>query len=70
MPAVVVTCLQDVAVQVGANRILRPQRSTFHSPFGVPEMEPDRERAWRHAAVQAALKVLQTPVDGPQVFDY
>lgn len=70
MPTVVVTCLQDVAVQVGANRILRPQRSTFHSPFGVPDMDADRERAWRRAAVLAALKTLQTPVDGPKVFDY
>ncbi|HSQ04997.1 MAG TPA: hypothetical protein VLN59_13220 [Burkholderiales bacterium] len=70
MPTVVVTCLQDVAVQVGANRILRPQRSTFHSPFGVPEMDPDRERAWRRAAVVAALETLQTAVDGPKVFDY
>ena len=67
---VVVTCLQDVAVQVGANRILRPQRSTFHSPFGVPDLEPDRERAWRRGAVQAALQTLQAPVDGPKVFDY
>jgi glycine reductase complex component B subunit gamma len=70
VPVVVVTCLQDVAVQVGANRILRPHRSTFHSPFGVPDMEPERERTWRRGAVEAALKSLQTPVDGPRVFDY
>lgn len=70
MPTVVVTCLQDVAVQVGANRILRPQRSTFHSPFGVPEAGPERERAWRRGAVEAALKTLQQPVEGPRVFDY
>jgi len=59
-----------VAVQVGANRILRPQRSTFHSPFGVPELTPDRERSWRRGAVEAALETLRVPVDGPQVFDY
>lgn len=70
MPTVVVTCLQDVAVQVGANRILRPQRSTFHSPFGVPDISPERERLWRRGAVQAALETLQVPVDGPRVFDY
>jgi glycine reductase complex component B subunit gamma len=70
MPAVVVTCLQDVAVQVGANHILRPHRSTFHSPFGVPDLDPDRERAWRRGAVEAALQSLQKPVDGPQVFEY
>ncbi len=70
LPAVVVTCLQDVAVQVGANRILRPRKSAFHHPFGVPDMDPDLERAWRRGAVEAALKSLQTPVDGPKVFDY
>jgi hypothetical protein len=33
-------------------------------------MDSEREREWRRGAVQAALKVLQTPVEGPQVFDY
>ena len=70
LPAVVVTCLQDVAVQVGANRILRPRKSAFHHPFGVPELDPARERAWRREAVVAALKVLETPVTGPTVFDF
>lgn len=70
MPTVIVTCLQDVAVQVGANRILRPHRSTFHRPFGVPDLELDRERAWRRGAVEAALLALQQPVEGPQVFEY
>ena len=66
----IVSCLQDVALQVGANRILRPRRSTFHHPFGAPEMDQKREHAWRRGAVEAALRVLQTPVDGPTVFDY
>ncbi len=65
----VVSCLLDVAVQVGANRILRPHRSTFHSPFGAPDLGPERERAWRRAVVEAALRALQTPVEGPTVFD-
>jgi betaine reductase len=59
-----------VAVQVGANRILRPRNSAFHHPFGVPELEADREYSWRRGAVQAALKALQSPVDGPTVFEY
>ncbi|MFQ5878550.1 MAG: hypothetical protein ACE5IZ_00005 [Dehalococcoidia bacterium] len=66
----VISCLPDVAVQVGANRVLRPHRSAFHHPFGVPELELERERAWRRGAVEAALRVLQTAVDGPTVFDY
>ena len=37
---------------------------------GVPELGPDRERAWRRGAVEAALQSLQQPVDGPQVFEY
>jgi glycine/betaine/sarcosine/D-proline reductase family selenoprotein B len=70
IPAVVVTSLQDVAVQFGANRILRTYRSSFHHPFGVPDMGLERERAWRRGAVEAALKALQTPIEGPRVFDY
>ncbi len=66
----VISCLQDVAVQVGTNRILRPRLSTFHHPFGVPELDSERERAWRRGAVEAALKVLEAPVNGPTVFDY
>jgi hypothetical protein len=57
-------------VQVGANRILRPHRSTFHSPFGVRGVDAERERAWRRGAVEAALKALQQPVEGPKVFEY
>ncbi len=64
-----VSCLQDVAVQVGANRILRPRRSTFHYPCGVPDLDPEQERAWRRKVVEAALQALQAPVAGPTVFD-
>lgn len=64
-----VSCLQDVAVQVGANRVVRPRRSTFHYPLGAPELDPQHERAWRRGVVEAALRALQTPVGGPTVFD-
>jgi glycine/betaine/sarcosine/D-proline reductase family selenoprotein B len=70
LPTVIVTSLPDVAVQMGANRVLRPRASTFHHPFGVAQMDADHERIWRREAVLAALKVLQTPVDGPTVFDF
>jgi len=55
-------------VRVGANRIVCLHRSIFHYPFGAPHLDPDRERAFRRAVVEAALRSLQNPVDGPTVF--
>jgi hypothetical protein len=70
MPTVVITSLPDVAVQVGANRILRLRKSTFHYPFGVPDLDSAGERAWRREALRVALNLLRTPVDKPTVFDF
>jgi F420-0:gamma-glutamyl ligase len=67
---VLVTCLQDIAIQVGANRILRTIQGAFHHPFGVVGMDSERERSWRRGAVEAALKTLQASVEGPTVFDF
>ena len=55
-------------MRVGANRIVCLHRSIFHYPFGAPHLDPDRERAFRRAVVEAALRSLQNPVDGPTVF--
>jgi hypothetical protein len=66
----VVTCLPDVAKDIGANRIVNTRAGHFHHPFGDPSRPPEREAEWRLGAARAVLDMLATPVDGPTVFDY
>lgn len=62
-----VTSLAEVALKVGANRVVRGAR--FSHPCGRPDLgEPD-ERAWRVALVRRALVALRTPVSGPTLFE-
>ena len=42
---VVITCLSNVATQVGVGRILGG--SKFHYPVGQPELPPEEELRWR-----------------------
>jgi hypothetical protein len=65
-----VTCLPDVAKDIGANRIVNTRDGHFHHPFGDPSREPGEEREWRYGAARAALAALTRDVDEPTVFDY
>ncbi|MFC1491617.1 hypothetical protein ACFLQ0_03400 [Nitrospinota bacterium] len=65
-----VTCLPNVARDLGANRIVNTKAGHFHHPFGDPSREPEAEREWRLGAARAALDVLTLPVEEPTVFDY
>ncbi len=65
-----VTCLPDVAKDIGANRIVNTRAGHFHHPFGDPSRPPGTEAEWRLGAARIVLDVLATPVDGPTVFDY
>jgi glycine reductase len=56
-----------VATQVGAYRIMTGNK--FHYPVGNPELSSEDETKWRAQILSAALKVLQTPVEAPTVFD-
>jgi glycine reductase complex component B subunit gamma len=64
---VLITCLPNVATQVGAYRIMTGNK--FHYPVGNPELSPEDEVKWRARVLSAALKVLQTPVESPTVFE-
>ena len=64
---VVITCLANVATQVGAYRIMNGNK--FHYPVGNPDLPPAEEVKWRAELLSNALKILQTPVDAPTVFD-
>ena len=67
MPTVIVTSLTDVALKVGANRVLRG--ASFSAPCGRPGADAAAERRFRLALVRRAVGVLGTPVDGPTLFD-
>jgi glycine reductase len=62
-----VTSLTDVALKIGANRVVRGGR--FSAPCGDPALPRAAERAFRRAVVETALRALATPVDGPTLFE-
>jgi hypothetical protein len=63
---VIVTSLTEVALKVGANRVLRG--ASFSSPCGRPGLAPGDEREWRLALIRRAMAALATAVDGPTLF--
>ena len=65
LPTVIVTSLTDVALKVGANRVLRG--ASFSAPCGRPDSAD--ERRFRLALVRRAVAILGTPVDRPTLFD-
>jgi hypothetical protein len=58
---VLITCLSNVAAQVGIGRIVGGNK--FHYPVGQPELPPSEEKRWRVALVEKALAALETGVD-------
>lgn len=66
-PTALVTTLTDVALKVGANRVVRG--ASFSHPCGRPGLAEADELAFRCALVDRALAALRTPVDGPTLFE-
>lgn len=62
-----VTSLTDVALKIGANRVVRGVR--FSHPCGDPALGPAAERELRLALVREALEALRTPVHAPTLFE-
>ena len=67
LPTVIVTSLTDVALKVGANRVLRG--ASFSSPCGRHDLDAAAERSFRLALVRRAVAALATTVDRPTLFD-
>jgi hypothetical protein len=63
---VVITCLSNVATQVGVGRILGGNK--FHYPVGQPGLPPEEELRWRVDLIDKGLTALETPVKEPKVF--
>ena len=63
---VVITCLSNVATQVGVGRIMGGNK--FHYPVGRPELPPAEELRWRVGLLEKGLAALETPIKEPKVF--
>jgi len=61
---VLITCLANVASQVGIGRIVGG--SKFHYPVGQPELPPEEELRWRANLLEKALQALETPIEEPK----
>ena len=62
---VLITCLSNVAAQVGVGRILAGNK--FHYPVGQPELPAAEELRWRVALIDKALASLETEVKEPTI---
>ena len=62
---VLITCLSNVAEQVGVGRILAGNK--FHYPVGQPELPAAEELRWRVALIEKALVSLETAVKEPKI---
>ena len=63
---VLITCLSNVAAQVGIGRILGG--SKFHYPVGQPELPLEEELRWRVGLMEKSLTALETAVQEPKIF--
>jgi betaine reductase len=59
--------MTSVARTVGAPRIVAAGR--IPHPVGDPTRAPAAERVWRERVLTTALRALETPVAGEQVFE-
>jgi glycine/betaine/sarcosine/D-proline reductase family selenoprotein B len=66
IPVLLITCLSNVAAQVGVGRIMSGNK--FHYPVGQPQLPPEEELNWRAALLDKALTALETPVTDPKLF--
>ena len=62
---VLITCLSNVAAQVGVGRIIGGNK--FHYPVGQPELPAAEELRWRVALIEKALVSLETEVKEPKI---
>ena len=62
---VLITCLTNVAEQVGVGRVVGGNK--FHYPVGQPELPAPEELRWRVALVEKALASLEEEVKNPKI---
>ena len=62
-----ISALGPVALELGANRVIRGVK--IPHPCGDPTLEPARDRALRVGLVRGALEALGTKLDEARIFD-
>jgi glycine reductase len=67
IPTAQISAIYDFAMTTGASRVVRGSR--IEHVCGDPELGPEKDYAYGRRIVRTALKALQTPVDGPTLFD-
>jgi betaine reductase len=67
LPVVVVSAIPIVPIGAGANRVVAGVR--VEHVCGDPGLSDAADKELRRRIVTTALRALQTPVDGPTLFD-
>jgi glycine reductase complex component B subunit gamma len=67
IPTAQISAIYEFAMTTGANRVVRGSR--IEHVCGDPDLGAEKDYAYGLRIVHTALKALQTPVDGPTLFD-
>lgn len=62
-----ISALQGIALNTGAPRVIHGAR--IEHVCGNPGLTPEMDHAYGRRIVLTALKAVQTPVEGPTLFD-
>jgi glycine reductase len=66
IPVAVISALAPVAVDLGANRVVRGVK--IPHPCGDPTLDPGADRALRRRLVSVALQALTASIAQPTIF--
>lgn len=67
IPVALISAIPMIPLGAGANRVIRGVR--VEHVCGDPNLSTEADRELRRQIVGTALKALQTPVEGPTLFD-
>ena len=67
LPTAMISALPPVALDLGANRVVRGVK--IPHPCGDPALEAEQGAALRERIVRGALAALSTRVDRPTIFE-
>ncbi len=67
IPTAMISAIYGLALTTGANRVVKGVR--IEHVIGDPALGPEKDYALGMRIVQTALKALQSPVEGPTLFD-
>jgi glycine/betaine/sarcosine/D-proline reductase family selenoprotein B len=67
IPTAQITAIYEFAMTTGANRVVRGSR--IEHVCGDPDLGSEKDYAYGLRIIRTALRALQTPVDGPTLFD-